>query len=811
MASLRISPLQQNQLSSITLCKYPSAPNLKLHSPSLLFSISTLRHKLSIVKANANKVSSIRQNTHTDRAIDSTIHREIGELFSSLRSTDERVNRTYKKPNAEQSVEKTKFRRHNHERKNVDSISQSGVSDGFFSLTSRDERLGRKSKKAKVSQVVDEHIEKKFGEHKLGTKSMDSRISTELDDGFSSMRPRDERVDRKSKKTMGSVMVDGKIEKKIRENTHTEKSDKFSSTRSVGGKVDRKSKKTQINPVGKKSKKSKVNSGEVKLRVGLDMCSKRGDVMGAISLYDLAVRDGMKFGQYHYNVLLYLCSSAAVGIIHPAKSGSSSTSRWSSDKMDSDSEFSNGNSVYSDEHGDMGKGSYLNHDTIELNSDLSDAFTVEIGQENSLNATDGGENNVDYGIRVSDDVKQYALTRGFEIYEKMCLEKIPLSEAALTSIARMAMSMGNGDMAFEMVKQMKALGINPRLRSYGPALFTFCNNGNIEKAFEVEKHMLESGVYPEEPELEALLRLSIGAGRGEKVYYLLHKFRTSVRQVSLSTADLIEKWFESAAATRVGKRKWDGKLLSEAMENGGGGWHGLGWLGKGKWTVTRTTVGDNGVCESCGEKLATIDIDPLETENFANSVAAIAGKRERNSSFQNFQKWLDYYGPFEAVVDAANVGLFSQRRFLVSKVNTVVNGIRQKLPSKKWPLIVVHNKRITGGKMEEPANKKLIEKWKNADALYATPTGSNDDWYWLYAAIKFKCLIVTNDEMRDHIFQILGNDFFPKWKERHQVHFSFYEGSPEFHLPPPCSVVIQKHILQIRWKMKVQMHKPGIR
>jgi len=41
--------------------------------------------------------------------------------------------------------------------------------------------------------------------------------------------------------------------------------------------------------------------------------------------------------------------------------------------------------------------------------------------------------------------------------------------------------------------------------------------------------------------------------------------------------------------------------------------------------------------------------------------------------------------------------------------------------------------------------------------------------YWLYATIKFKCLLVTNDEMRDHLFQLLGNDFFPKWKERHQV------------------------------------------
>uniref|UniRef100_A0A2P2QL61 PRORP domain-containing protein n=1 Tax=Rhizophora mucronata TaxID=61149 RepID=A0A2P2QL61_RHIMU len=94
--------------------------------------------------------------------------------------------------------------------------------------------------------------------------------------------------------------------------------------------------------------------------------------------------------------------------------------------------------------------------------------------------------------------------------------------------------------------------------------------------------------------------------------------------------------------------------------------------------------------------------------------------------------------------------------------------------------------------MDDPVNKALIEKWRKADALYATPTGSNDDWYWLYAAIKFKCLIVTNDEMRDHTFQLLGNDFFPKWKERHQVHFSITDTGPVFHMPLPYSVVIQE-------------------
>lgn len=33
------------------------------------------------------------------------------------------------------------------------------------------------------------------------------------------------------------------------------------------------------------------------------------------------------------------------------------------------------------------------------------------------------------------------------------------------------------------------------------------------------------------------------------------------------------------------------------------------------------------------------------------------------------QKWLEYYGPFEAVIDAANVGLFSQRKFTPAKVS----------------------------------------------------------------------------------------------------------------------------------------------
>ncbi|KAI4347109.1 hypothetical protein L6164_007955 [Bauhinia variegata] len=663
-------------------------------------------------------------------------------------------------------------------------------------------------------------------EHETSTRAINSSDSTETETGCSSVKSILERVTKKRAEKGFSRNIrktPGYRERRGINSRHSSQSSKDDST-AVGEKMEKKGNENLVgkgNNKGKKSKKDKDSPAD-KLRLALDQCSKRGDVMGALSLYDSAQREGVKLGQHHSTVLLYLCSSAAFGVVQPAKSGSGNrtlNALASYNEAENPMELSeSANKNDRDFLNTMPDGPALangrltnminSHDTvddIELNSSVSNdknitKFSRNVDGKTYLRnesvefspAKDVSCNQEDRRILVSEDVKKYALQRGFEIYENMCLDKVPMNEAALTAVARMAMSMGDGDMAFEMVRQMKALGINPRLRSYGPALSAFSNSGDVDKAFAVEKHMLEHGVFPEEPELEALLRVSVGAGQGDKVYYLLHKLRTNIRKVSPPTADVITDWFNSKQASKVGKRKWDKKLIKEAIENNGGGWHGQGWLGKGKWKVSHTNIGTDGICKCCGLRLATIDLDPIETEDFAKSVASIAITREKHSNFQKFQKWLANYGPFEAVIDAANVGLYGQGRFIPSRINAVVNGIRQKLPSKKFPLIILHNKRITGHKMDAPLNRALVDKWRNANALYATPTGSNDDWYWLYAAIKFKCLLVTNDEMRDHIFQLLGNDFFPRWKERHQVHFSFPGVGPEFHMPTSYSVVIQE-------------------
>ncbi|URD76838.1 Pentatricopeptide repeat-containing protein [Musa troglodytarum] len=354
------------------------------------------------------------------------------------------------------------------------------------------------------------------------------------------------------------------------------------------------------------------------------------------------------------------------------------------------------------------------------------------------------------------------LERGFQIYRQMGLDGVAPNEATFTSVARLAAAKEDPDLAFDLIKQMSSVGIPPKLRSFGPALFGFCKKGDVQKAHEVEAYMASSGIEPDEAELAALLELNVRKGRGDGVYRLLHRMRVTVRRVSELTAEIIENWFRSEVAEDVGLEKWDVRKVKEGVVKGGGGWHGQGWLGRGRWNVGRTEMDGSGVCRQCGEKLTCIDIDPVETDDFANSLAKLASQREVRADFTGF------------------------------KVNSVVNGMRQMSPSKKLPLIILHSHRLKCGPADKPNNKRLLESWRRAGVLYATPPGSNDDWYWLYAAVRCRSLLVTNDEMRDHLFELLGTGFFPRWKEKHQVRLTFSKDGPTFHMPPPYSVVIQE-------------------
>jgi ribonuclease P protein 3 len=84
----------------------------------------------------------------------------------------------------------------------------------------------------------------------------------------------------------------------------------------------------------------------------------------------------------------------------------------------------------------------------------------------------------------------------------------------------------------------------------------------------------------------------------------------------------------------------------------------------------------------------------------------------------------------------------------------------------------MHNRHFSRHMLPEKY-RGLYDAWISEGILYKTPPGMNDDWFWMHAALKYKTLVVTNDEMRDHHFQMMAPKFFLRWKERHQIHFDF--------------------------------------
>ncbi|XP_045806591.1 proteinaceous RNase P 2-like [Trifolium pratense] len=391
-------------------------------------------------------------------------------------------------------------------------------------------------------------------------------------------------------------------------------------------------------------------------------------------------------------------------------------------------------------------------------------------------------------------LKHLALDYGFRIFNHMSSLNITPNEATVATVARLAAANGDGDRAFELVKDIGKYNVSPRLRTYDPALFCFCEFLDADKAYEVEEHMNSVGVSLEEPEIAALLKVSVKKGRADRVYKYLHKLRSGVRCIGESTATIIEEWFQSSEAREVGEENLDARMVREGVLRNGGGWHGLGWVGKGDWVVSKTRVDGDGICCGCGEQLVCVDIDDEEMEKFALSIAALAVEREVKANFSEFQGWLEKHDCYEAIVDGANIGLYQQNfangGFSINQLDDVVKELYNR-SGKKWPLVILHNKRVRG-LMENPSSRILVEEWMKNGVLYTTPNGSNDDWYWLYAAIKLRCLLVTNDEMRDHIFELIGSNFFNQWKERHQVHYTFVKGNLKLQMPPSYSLVIQE-------------------
>lgn len=93
----------------------------------------------------------------------------------------------------------------------------------------------------------------------------------------------------------------------------------------------------------------------------------------------------------------------------------------------------------------------------------------------------------------------------------------------------------------------------------------------------------------------------------------------------------------------------------------------------------------------------------------------------------------------------------------------------------------------------------IIEHWRQLGVVYECSVSGKDDWLWMYASLHGNGrMVVTNDEMRDHWYDLLEERSFRRWKEFQIVQFAFErELAPtnwkiQLHMPKPFSHALQQ-------------------
>ena len=369
------------------------------------------------------------------------------------------------------------------------------------------------------------------------------------------------------------------------------------------------------------------------------------------------------------------------------------------------------------------------------------------------------------------------LERSEAVMQDMATAGITPNEICYTALARLNAWAGRVDTAFEIAQRVTTTkGLVPRLRCFTPSLVAYAEQGQGEQAFAVDGAIVDAGLEPGEGELSRLLQASSSETQCNGFYErvttnVLLRLSRNFTTLERNTINRAIQYFTS--------------------------------LDQSKWRIdANCKVEEDGGCEGAGPgvKLAALDLDDEEYGEFTRGIAELATKQQRHAAdFTSFKGWLEEHGPFGVVVDAANVAFYGQNfesgGFSFGQIGAVVQRVRRDHPRLK-PLVLLHVNRTKAQPAQQPTATALLEQLKKESCFYATPQGSNDDWYWMYAAVAAGAegLLVSNDEMRDHSFSMLAPRFFGKWKQRHQLRYTFSGGPDtlEFVYPPPFTTCLQE-------------------
>ena len=521
--------------------------------------------------------------------------------------------------------------------------------------------------------------------------------------------------------------------------------------------------------VPKLSRKQRKHAPAFRLRATIQICCKENDLSKALRLYDKAVSEGTRIEAAVYYSLLALCDGVQHGSLH------------------------------------IGRPQYPSSEHKPLSDTNIDAITETTTNSESDSAIEE--------VSIEDRIRH-----AFRIKTAMDKAKIPLTEAAYTAVIKLLVRAGDVEKANEVLMESETVQqCRPKLRLYASLLQAYAEAGKAMDAVRIWYHFSKLNIMASEKEYLALMRCAVLCQSPTLMESVLTDLAEDVPVPSRDSEKVIIEWFQSHAAACHGESKIDEAELALLLEK----LHAVqsspmrvispsmgpvqspnGWIVSRDCGI-KTSTGE--LLDGClrGEKLHPIEIAPetwQDMQKASESIGSIgqleqhesayrgggkgskllpANKGERERNWKHFLKYLEKRRvPIDIVIDGANVGHNKQNLvgappgLQYDPIDWVIQALQE---LGKSVLIVMHFRHFKPGRVP-PEKKAMVDSWFKQKLVYKTPHGMDDDTFWMHAALLSPGrLVLTNDEMRDHHFQMLAPRCFLRWKDRHQVHFEFGE------------------------------------
>jgi len=203
-----------------------------------------------------------------------------------------------------------------------------------------------------------------------------------------------------------------------------------------------------------------------------------------------------------------------------------------------------------------------------------------------------------------------------------------------------------------------------------------------------------------------------------------------------------------------------------------------------------------------------LNLSTEQSAKFAGTRANDDPNRAREK-LEEFSDWLDKREgePFTAIVDGANIGYYMQSfdkgRFNYHQIKFMVDTLEERGEN---PLVVIpskygYNQFFASNKREhqrlDQSEIGIMNDLNARGKLYKVPPRCLDDFYWMLASVSDQTtsrngqdlsvsnddpnhrfpgtrpMLITNDQMRDHRFDLLEPRLFRRWYGCHIVNYNF--------------------------------------